>query len=177
MEMETVEVGMQAGPPLDMAAVRSAFERGFAWFLAHSDDFSADSKMAPLGGLILLDRQRIPAAREVLEPKGRPNQVAFLFGLVERSPLPLAWNDLDVFRRSPPRPTHSRHEIYAIDGAACRAAQAQSAMGQVEEPVLSWMRRNDHGGYNLAHPLLAWVLCVKNGHRLDGAREGGAGLL
>src|SRR5262249_46770899 len=29
----------------------------------------------------------------------------------------------------------------------------------------------DHGGYNLAHQLLAWILCVKNGHRLDEARE------
>jgi hypothetical protein len=169
--METVEVGMEAGPPLDMAALRLAFERGLEWFLAHSDDISPDSKMAALGGLILIDPQRIPAAREVVEPRERPNPVAFLFGLVERSPLPVAWDDLDVFRRSPLRPSHRRYELYAINGAACQAAQAQSSMGQVEEPVLSWMRRNDLGGYNLAHQLLSWVLCVKNGHRLDEARE------
>jgi hypothetical protein len=61
--------------------------------------------------------------------------------------------------------------LYAIDGAACRAAQAQSSVGRVEEPVLSWMRREDLVGYNLAHQLLAWILCVKNEHRLSEARE------
>jgi len=169
--METVDVGKEAGPPLDPAAVRRAFERGLEWFLAHSGELSPDSKMAALGGLILIEPQRIPAAREVLEPKERPNPVTFLFGLVEKSPLPLAWDDPDVFRHSPLRPPCSRYELYAIDGAACRAAQSQSSMGQVEEPVLSWMRRDDLVGYNLAHQLLSWILCVKNGHRSDEARE------
>ncbi|HTQ10978.1 MAG TPA: hypothetical protein VMI31_12960, partial [Fimbriimonadaceae bacterium] len=141
--MGTIREEQGAAPPLDMAAVRRGFERGLAWFLANSESFSPDSKMAALGGLILVDPARIAPARKILEPAESPNPVAFLFGLVEKSPLPLDWSDPDVFRHSPPLAPQSRYDLYAIDGEACRAAQGQAAFSRVEEPVLSWMRRQD----------------------------------
>jgi amino acid adenylation domain-containing protein len=152
--------------------VRRRFERGLEWFVAHADDASPDSKMAAVGGLLLVDPQRVAALRKALESREQPHALAFLFGLIEKSPLPVAWNNPDVFRTSlPTQPPPRGQQFYDVDSAACEAALAYSAMGRVEEPILSWMRRADLTGYNLTHQLLAWILCLKNGHRVDEARQ------
>lgn len=163
--------------PLDLKETRRRFERGLEWFVAHSDDVSPDSKMAALGGLLLVDPQRAPALRKALEPQKQANMLAFLFRLVEKSPLPVAWSHPDVFRSSlPSLPPPRRQEFYSVDAASIEAALGYSAMGRVDEPVLSWMRREGLRGYNLTHQLLAWILCLKNGHRVDEARQRICGL-
>jgi hypothetical protein len=157
---------------LDLGEVRRRFDRGLEWLVAHSGDVSLDSKMAAWGGILLVDPQRAPAIRKAFEPGRQANALAFLFGLVEKSPRPIAWNHQDAFRlgaRAQPPPR--RREFYAVDAASCEAALGYSAIGRVEEPILSWMRRGDLRGYNLTHQLLAWILCLKKGHRVDEARQ------
>jgi hypothetical protein len=170
-------IKIEMDSPFDPEEMRRSFERGLEWFVAHSDDIFPDSKMAALGGLLLVDPRRVSAVRKALEPPKQASGLAFLFGLLEKSPLPVVWNHPDVFRSSlQTLPLPRRQEFYVVDGASCEAALGYSAMGRVEEPILSWMRRENLTGYNLTHQMLAWILCLKNGHRVDEARQRISGL-
>lgn len=164
------------GSPFDLGEVRRQFDRGLEWLVAHSDEITLDSKMAALGGLLLVDPQRVAAVRKALEPGRQANVLTFLLGLVEKSPQPLAWNHGDVRPSLPALPAPKRQDFYFVDSASCEAALGYSAMGRVEEPILSWMRRGNLRGYNLTHQLLAWILCLKKGHRIDEARQRIGGL-
>jgi hypothetical protein len=159
-----------APPAVDMQQASSAFERGLEWFLAHGEQVSADSKMAALGGLMLADLGRVPAVRQILAPARHPNPVAALIAVVESDPLPLSWNGDDTFRPAPDAPLRRRAELHRINGPLCHAALGQACLGKLDDAVLAWLRRDDLCGYDLAHQLLAWILCVKRGHLSQEAR-------
>jgi hypothetical protein len=182
-----------SGTPLDQAAVRERFDRGVAWALKHADGLSADARVAVLAGLLLADRERAAAAATVLRPRPgegrraagrlldivtlgmtarlrrRRNRAAPLFSLIERDPGAVAGVRFDDHEYIPQPVSQPIEALHIIDGAHVNAALVQASLGHLEEPVLSWLRRDDLCGYNLSHQLLAWVLCLKVGHRIDEA--------
>jgi len=195
MAMKILNVDPPA-PPVSREEASRSFERGVDWALAHAERLSADARTAVLAGLRLADPPRAemegaplrkrPEIR--LSPVGKVLDVLSLgvvsrrigerrrrenafFELIEKDPSPLARQDLDAFRRTPDSLPGSVEEMQRVDGPRSNAALTQASLGRVEEPVLSWLRREDLWGYDLSHQLLAWVVCVKLGHRLDEARE------
>lgn len=186
----------QSGMAMERRAVRQRFDRGVEWALAHVDGLSPDARFAVLAGLLLADPEKAETAggslrnrRKVqLSTRGKVldvltfglvsrrlqekrNRAHAFFALVERDPLPLVWTDLDSFRHVPDSLPGSLEELHRIDGAHSNAALVQASLGRLEGRVLSWLRREDLWGYDLSHQLLAWVVCLKAGHRTDESRE------
>lgn len=180
---------------MDRQTARQCFERGAGWALANAEGLSPDARFSVLAGLLLADPERAESARGILRPQeirlsgvfkvldlltlkavsrrmeAQRRQAEALFDVIERDPSPLAWPDLDSFRHVPKGLPGSPESMHRIDGAFTGAALAQAGTGRLEEPVLAWLRREDLWGYDLAHQLLAWAVCIKAGCRTVDARE------
>jgi hypothetical protein len=180
---------------LDRAEVRRCFERGVGWVLTNAERLSPDARVAALAGLLLADpaqaeeagsrlrgrrEVRLSAAGKLLDLltlgmvgrrlRERRRRANAFFALIERAPGPCARPDLDSFQHVPDPLPARLEELHGIDGARSNAALTQASHGRFEAPVLAWMHRDDRWGYDLAHQLLAWVVCLKAGHRPDEAR-------
>ena len=181
---------------MDRQTARQCFDKGKAWALANAEGFSPDSRFAVLAGLLLADPESAAASRDFLRsrPKirlsaigkvmdllslgalsrrmeARRSQADPFFDILERDPSPCAWTDLDSFRHVPEGVPKSPEAMHRIDGASSNPALFQASAGRIEERVLAWLRRDDLWGYDLAHQLLAWVVCLKTGYLADEARE------
>lgn len=181
---------------MELGVVRQCFERGSRWALAHAEGLSPDARLAVLAALLLTDPDKAESVRASLRgPRkirlsalGRLIDVLSLgaasrrrrreaeradafFALIERDPKPLTWSDLDSFRSDSGPLPNDPDALHRIDGPHSNAALVQASLGQLEEPVLVWLRRDDLWGYDLAHQLLAWVVCLKKGYRTEEARE------
>lgn len=186
----------QSGMAMNRQTVRRRFDSGVEWALSNVDELSPDARFAVLGGLLLADprkaetvggslrnrqKVRLSTRGKVLDLltfglvsrrlQERRNRTDALLAFIERDPSPLVWTDLDSFRHVPDSSPGSLEELHRIDGAHSNAALIQASLGRLEGPVFSWLRREDLWGYDLSHQLLAWVICLKQGHRTDEARE------
>lgn len=182
---------------MDRQAARQSFEKGAAWALANLEGFSPDARFAVLAGLLLAEPQKAESVRCALR---KPDEIRFagifklldlvsfgalkrhlegqqkrahaVFDVLERDPSPaLESADLDSFRHVPDSLPQSVEAMQRIDGAATGAALLQASTGRLEGPTLAWLRRDDLWGYDLAHQILAWVVCLKAGGSKDEARE------
>jgi hypothetical protein len=183
-------------PAVDWRTIRQRFDRGVDWALENVGGFSSDARLAVLAGLLLTDPERAETVRGILRNRQeirlsvfgrfldvltlgevgrrlrkRRSEAEAFFVLMERDPSPLVRTDIDSFRYVPASFPESLEDLHRIDGECTGAALVQASRGRLEEPVLSWLRREDLWGYNLAHQLLAWVVCHKAGHREEEARE------
>ncbi len=154
--------------------LRDAFERGLQWNLGKVPDFLGDEcRMMVLSGLLLMDPQRVPEVRKALAPRRGPDPIGPYFAAVEASPLPVPWEEPDPFRKYvvPDELPPTQYDRQWLNGQMAHAALFMGTQGKVGEPVLSWIRQEDHWGYNLNHQVLTWTLCLKAGHRVEEARE------
>ena len=183
-------------PAVDWRTVRQGFDRGVGWALENVGGLSPDARLAVLAGLLLADPEKAETARGILRSRReirlstvgkvldvltlggvgrrlrkRRSEADAFFVLIEDDPSPLVQTDLDSVRYVPASLPESPEDLHRIDGERTNAALVQASLGRLEEPVLSWLRREDCWGYDLAHQLLAWIVCHKTRHREDEARE------
>ncbi len=143
-------------------------------------DLWPDSVFCAFSGLLLTSREQAVAFKneydeqKVLRIMLSEDYFATtqsLFEVFEQDPYPIDLSNLYIYKHIPDDIPTSPEQLHVMNALTTNSALKQAAAGDIQDPCITWMRKQNLWGYLLTHQWIAWLLCLKRQYHLREAEE------